>query len=238
MPKISVIIPARNEERHIGGCLAAIEAAAGRINASVEIIVVLNRCSDHTEALAREHACVIVSDDRKNLAQIRNSGARAASGDWLVTIDADSRMSANMLERVSAELSSARVVGGGVLILPERWSAGIILTGICLVPVALWHGISGGLFFCRKADFDAIGGFNEHLTSVEDIDFAIRLKRHGRQKGQRFVTLLRSWIVTSCRKFDYFGDWYFLRHPLTSLQLLKSRNPEAASRIWYDFEHR
>lgn len=235
-PKFSVVIPARNEEKLIGRCLDSIRKAASSIDGSVQVIVVLNRCTDRTEDIARAAGCEIVREDAKNLAQIRNAGLRAATAQYLITIDADSEMSTNMFVEIHRALSNEQIVGGGVLIIPERWSLGIALTALYLLPIALWYGITAGLFFCRKSDFDAIGGFNEALHSVEDIDFARRLKAHGKRTGRRFANLMRCHIRTSCRKFDTFGDWYFVKNPRLVWKLLQGHHQAEANKIWYDYE--
>lgn len=237
VPQFSIVIPARDEEELLPGCLNSIVQSLARTQCTAEIIVVLNRCSDRTEEIARQAGCRIARDDRKNLAHIRNSGAEAARGEWLVTIDADSRMSLGMLSRISRELSRKEVVGGGVWIVPERLSLGILVSGLILLPLVIRYRIFGGLFFCRRADFAAIGGFDPELSSVEDIDFARRLKAHGAKSGQKFRLLLREYIITSCRKFDRFGDWYFVLRPWLLLRLLKGKSQADADRIWYDFEH-
>lgn len=233
----SIIVPARDEEKTLPNCVASIRKAAERVEGPVEIVVVANRCKDRTEEVARELGCVVVHDEGKNLAAIRNTGARAATGDVFVTIDADSTMSPNMLEAIRRKLSSGRVVGGGVSIFLDRWSLGIVVTALVFLPYVLYLGISAGLFYCRREDFFAIGGFDESLCSVEDIDFALRLKRHGRATGRRFKTIWHAWIVTSARKFDRFGDWYFLLHPKEFVTLLKGKNQALADKVWYDFEH-
>lgn len=234
--KISIIIPARNEEAFLPQCLEAINAAKSLIPNEVEIIIVLNRCEDRTEEIAKDAGAILVYEDAKNLSVIRNAGARAASGAIIMTIDADSIMSRNMLSRVAAELSNPRVVGGGVLMIPSRFSLGIILTGLCILPIAIYHRISGGVFFARKEDFDRLGGFDESLSSVEDIDFAKRLRQLGKDSNRKFRNIFRSYITTSTRKFDRLGDWYFLKNPRLIRTLLTGRNQAAAERIWYDFE--
>ncbi len=98
--RFSVVIPARDEAERIGACLDSIRVAAEVYPGEVETIVVLNRCTDGTEEIAHGRGARVVRDDRKNLAAIRNTGARAATGEILVTIDADSRMSANMLGEI------------------------------------------------------------------------------------------------------------------------------------------
>lgn len=235
-PKFSIIIPARDEEKNLPACVASIRRAAGDVEGVVEIVVVVNRCRDRTEQVAGELGCRVVEDPGKNLAAIRNSGARAASGEILITIDADSRMSPNMLRAVEKALASGRYIGGGVAILFERWSLGIVATAVAFLPYVLYLGISAGLFFCRRDDFWAIGGFDEGFCSVEDIDFAVRMKRYGRSKGKRWKTILNAWITTSTRKFDKLGDWYFLRHPVEFVTILRGRHQGLADKIWYDFE--
>lgn len=236
-PRLSIIIPARNEEVHLPAALAAIRCAAKFYPALAhEVIVVLNRCTDRTEAIAREHGCKVIMEDGKNLSLIRNAGVHAAQGELIITVDADSVVSRNMFQQVDSALSNPRIIGGGVMIWPERWSLGILCTGLALLPIALLYRISCGLFFFRKSDFDAIGGFDPGYVSVEDIDFAKRLKAHGARTGRRFKTLVRASIVTSCRKFDRFGDWYFVRNLHTSLKLLGGKDQKLADKVWYDFE--
>lgn len=235
-PRFSVIIPARNEQERIDSCLTAIIRAATFAATSCEMIVVLNRCTDNTEAIARAAGCIIVRDDSKNLARIRNAGARVAKGEILITIDADSIMSKQMLQRIDSTMRSGRYIGGGVMMFPERYSLGIILTGLFFLPIVLRHQILCGLFFCQLEDFNAIGGFNEKLVSVEDIDFAKRLKKYGKERGRQYANIVRAVIITSCRKFDRFGDWYFLKNPKILFEILKGTNEKVADVVWYDFE--
>ncbi|MCB0353394.1 MAG: glycosyltransferase [Bdellovibrionales bacterium] len=235
-PLFSIVIPARDEEHHLPYCLEAIHRAAVQIDNSIEVIVVLNRCSDLTKMIAQEWNCQIASDDRKNLAAIRNTGCFRARGKILVTIDADSRMSHNMLKVIRATLEREDIIGGGVMMWPSRWSLGIFLTALCILPIALKHRISGGVFFCRRESFLAIKGFDESLYSLEDVDFAKRLRLYGLSRGKRFTTLFRASITTSMRKFDHFGDWYFLTHPKLFLQLLSGKDQKSADKVWYDFK--
>lgn len=233
----SVIIPARNEEKYIRQCVDSLQRAAGEAAVLLEIIVVINRSTDRTEEYAREMDCVIVGSDEKNLARIRNAGASAATGDVLLTVDADSLVSLNMFRAIRPVMESGRYIGGGVAIYPERWSAGIALTYLFMTYYVLRYRISAGLFYCLRRDFEAIGGFDDNFASAEDIDFAIRLKRHGRMQGKRFKTLLGASIRTSCRKFDEFGDWHLLRHPKEFLSVLGGKDQKLADKLWYDFEH-
>jgi glycosyltransferase involved in cell wall biosynthesis len=243
-PLFTIVIPARDEEKELPRCLDAIALSWSRFQSktaptksSYHVIVVINRCTDQTEQIAKARGCQIIYEDAKNLAAIRNAGVRASTSQFVLTIDADSRVSPHMFEKLHYYLNKPNVVGGGVLILPERWSLGIFMTGLMLVPIALWYRISAGLFFFKRSAFDAVGGFNEKFPSVEDIAFAKALQTLAQKSDQRFVNLLSAHIVTSCRKFDRFGDWYFLRHPLMTLRLLRGSDKVAANAVWYDFPH-
>lgn len=233
-PKISLIVPAHNEAAFLPACLDAAARSAERIDQEVEIIVVLNRCTDETEAIARGRGCVIVREDAKNLSLIRNAGAAAARGDILVTCDADSRMHPETFPEIIRLLGTGKHVGGGALILPERWSPGIIASGLAILPYLAFTGVSFGLFWCLRSDFGAIGGFDPKLVSVEDVDFAKRLKAHGRESGRKWGTLFRAPLVTSCRKFDEFGDWYLVLNPGFVRRVFRGTDRKAADRFWYD----
>lgn len=205
-----------------------------RVDVGVEIIVVINRCTDDTEEIARRHGCVIVREDAKNLSTIRNAGVAVATGDMIVTCDADSRMHPDSYAEILRKLGSGKVVGGGALVFPERWSLGIVASGFAILPYLAFAGVSFGLFWFRRQDFEAIGGFDEAFVSVEDVDFARRLKAHGRKSGRSWGTLVRAPLVTSCRKFDLFGDWYLFRNPAFVRRVFRGDDRKAADRFWYD----
>jgi glycosyltransferase involved in cell wall biosynthesis len=238
----SVLVPARDEEDWIGGCFDSIAAAAATGAFDVETIVVLNRCTDGTERIARERGAVVVQEDRRCLSCVRNAGAAVAKGDVLVTMDADSRMAENTFVEIKVALESGKYIGGGVPIVPKRKSVGVVLTGLVLMLLIMPGGISAGLFWCFADTFRAIGGFDESKVIAEDLDFARRLKEYGRACGLRFRTLWRAPIVTSCRKFDRFGDWCFLRfmvsRPRDFARALRGTDPQLADEFFYDFERR
>lgn len=238
--KFSVIVPARNEEKLLPACLDAIAAAAARVDGGIETVVVLNRCTDATGPIAAARGALLVREDARNLAVIRNAGAARAGGDILVTVDADSRVSPNLLSEAARALASGRFIGGGVPIYPERFSPGVLVTGAIFFVYLVPRGLSVGAFWCRREDFHAVGGFRESLHTGEDLDFARRLKARGRRQGKRYGTLWRARITTSCRKFDRFGDWYtvkmLLRDPRLFARGLHGTSRELGDRYWYDCE--
>lgn len=224
----------------MGRCLDSIAAAARPYAGRVETVVVANRCTDATEQIALARDCRIVRDDSRCLSSIRNAGARAAWGEILVTIDADSWMSADTLQEIDAALGSGRYIGGGIRIRPDRLSVGILLTGAVLFAAVRLTGLAAGLFWCGRSDFMAVGGFDERLLIAEDLDFAKRLRAHGKAKGLRFGVLPRAYITTSCRKFDHFGDWFFFKalffRGRQIRQELEGRGRTFADGFFYDFK--
>ncbi len=237
--KFSIVIPARDEEKLIGRCFDSIERAARPYPGEVEVIVVINRCTDSTEAIARSRGAKIVRDDSRCLARIRNAGAREATGDILITIDADSRMSENMLEAIDRKLGGGRYIGGGVPVRADRASAGIIASSLFLFVAMAMTRLAGGLYWCRRRDFEAVGGFDESRIVGEDLNFAKRLREHGKKSGKKFGTLWGTHILTSARKFDRFGDWFFFRILFSRqfVRVARGRDREFADRYFYDFEH-
>jgi cellulose synthase/poly-beta-1,6-N-acetylglucosamine synthase-like glycosyltransferase len=158
----------------------------------------------------------------------------AATGEIIVTCDADSRMHPDSFKEIVRRLGTGKTVGGGAMVFPERWSLGIVASVMSIVPYLAFTGVSYGLFWCLKRDFDEIGGFDARFVSVEDVDFAMRLKVHGRASGRAWGTLFRSPLVTSCRKFDQFGDWYLFRNPAFVRRVFKGTDRKAADHFWYD----
>ena len=98
-------------------------------------------------------------------------------------------------------------------------------------------GIDTGLVFWRRADFEAVGGYDEALPYAEDVDFLVRLSRHGRRDRRKLVRLRGVRTVTSTRKFDRHGDWHwFTRMPSLAWGVLRRRVTlsDFARRYWYD----
>jgi glycosyltransferase involved in cell wall biosynthesis len=238
---ISVVIPAHNEENYIGQCLSAVRKAGELAKSNVEIIVVANRCTDRTEEIARSFHARIVKNDSRNLSAIRNAGLRAAGGEALVSIDADSVMSENALFEARRALESGRYVGGGARIRFERYSPGLLVTHVVKELIVFTTGLSGGMFWFCKRDFEAIGGFDESMYVLEDADFAKRLKQHGRRCGRRYIALPNSSIITSTRKWDKFGDWTFFkilfREQKELRRSIKEEESEFSSKYFYDFNN-
>jgi glycosyltransferase involved in cell wall biosynthesis len=234
----SVVVPAHNEELLLPDALKAIAVAANAVDGDVEVIVVANRCTDATAALARAAGATVVEDESRNISAVRNAGADRASGEVLVTIDADCRMSPRTFGEIERLLRSGRFVGGGTKVRPERRSAGIRATYALMEVAVFLTRLGGGQFWCRRSDFEAVGGFDESLLLAEDLDFARRLRAHGKRTGRGFTTMRAAPIVASCRKFDRFGDWHMFGMALQAREIravMKGTDTAWVDRYFFDF---
>lgn len=235
--KVSIVIPAHNEDDYLGRCLESINEQTLPTDAKIEIIVVLNRCTDRTKEIAVSHGAMVLVNDAKNISSIRNTGIASATGDWIVTIDADSWMSPGVMAEIFQRAEMQDVLGGGIRIRPERLSLGIATGYAMMLVPAFFLRLSFGLYWFRKSDFMAIDGFDENKHIAEDVDFLRRLKKHGRATGRRYEKITSECVTTSCRKFDQFGDWHFIRifgNPLKAYNAMKGKDQEYLDKNWYE----
>ncbi len=208
--RLSVVIPAHNEERYVGRCIASIRKAAAALGEPVEIIVVCNRCTDATAQIALRQGARVVQDETRCIASVRNAGIAAARGRIIVTIDCDNRMTEGTLAEIVQLLESGRYIGGGAPLRFERYSFPLYCNDLlCRVAFRL-TGLYCGIFWAEKRTFDAIGGFVEQ-KAMEDAATAKRLRAYGKQQGKRYTTLRHNHLINSTRKYDALGDWLYFR---------------------------
>ena len=101
--KLSVVVPAFNEERLLAGSLAAIRAALRAFDQAgwtCELIVCDNNSTDGTAGIARAAGARVVFEPVNQIARARNAGAAQASGEWLLFVDADSYPSFELFKDV------------------------------------------------------------------------------------------------------------------------------------------
>ncbi|HWU06318.1 MAG TPA: glycosyltransferase [Streptomyces sp.] len=175
---VSVVVPARNAESLIDGCLASIRRCNPR-----EIIVVDGLSSDRTVDIARRHGAVVLSDEGRGLPAARRMGAEAASSPLVALIDVDVRLAEGDLERLLAEF---RDEGYTAL------QAGLhSVSGSGYWGRALAHhhrtGRSKNWFGVVATVFDRetllTHGFDDRFLSGEDVDLRWRLQQAGARIG-------------------------------------------------------
>jgi glycosyltransferase involved in cell wall biosynthesis len=103
--KISIVVPAFNEEKLIERSLQSIRDASSIFSREHEIIVCDNNSTDRTPELARAKGACVVFEPINQISRARNAGAAVAEGQWLVFVDADSFPSAELFAEVAAQNS-------------------------------------------------------------------------------------------------------------------------------------
>ena len=236
LPRYSLIIPAYNEARLLGRLLDSVDAARatyGRGDA-VEVIVADNASTDRTAVIAAMRGSRVIAVERRVIAAARNAGARAARGEFLAFVDADAQVHPGTFVEIDRALADPRVLAGATGARLERWSIGIAFTYAMIVPIVFVTGMDTGVTFCRKEDFEAIGGYDESRLVAEDVAFLWALRRLGQTRGQRLARVTRAKIVASMRKFDEFGDWHFFSVAIEALRHLMRRDlTRFTASYWY-----
>src|SRR5260370_1315421 len=227
---ISFIIPAHNEEHELPATLAAIRAAASGLQQVCEIIVVNDASTDSTPQIVEEAGARIVSINRRQIAAARNAGARAAQGEYLFFVDADTHINQKHVTGAIAALEQgcsgggARIAIGGAVPLWARVS----MKAFC-APYFGLNFAAGAFLFTSRKNFEAVGGFDESLFIGEEVYFSLAVRKLGRFK------ILRGPIVTSGLKLQIYAPREILGNSFSVI----FRGPRAARtrdglHIWYD----
>ena len=239
-PRFSLVIPAYNEANWLPTLLDSVDAARLRYRGgadAVEVIVANNASTDETAAIAEARGCRVAYIEKRAIAAARNGGAAIAQGEIVCFIDADSRIHADTFNAIDNILTRRTVIVGATGVRPDRWSLGLFVTWLIAVPIVYLCGMDAGVVFCRRADFNAIGGYDESMFYAEDIQLLADLKRLGRARKQGFARAKGVIAITSTRKYDKHGDWHYLTvMPRVGFWLLfdKARVEKYTREYWYE----
>jgi glycosyltransferase involved in cell wall biosynthesis len=237
--KISLIVPAFNEEKLLPATLGSIKTSATAFHArgwETEVIVCDNNSTDRTAEIARSEGALVVFEPINQIARARNTGAAAATGDWLIFVDGDSQPSRELFGDVADAITSGKYLAGGATVRLDAWFPGMWLF------VTLWNVTSrvkkwcaGSFIFCEAEAFRAIGGFSNDLFVSEELDLSQRLNALAKARGKRMTILRRHPLLTSARKVQLYGHRAHLKFLFKLLwsrgQLLRQREKCG---IWYD----
>jgi glycosyltransferase involved in cell wall biosynthesis len=213
-PRVSIIIPAHNEEKYIATTLEALKRQNYLLH---EVIVVANGCTDRTAEVARGqcHRLIILSE--KSLGVARNLGARLARGDLLLFLDADTLLEPGALKKITADFTPEYAAGTlrGVPDCP-RLKYKFIYSVKNLTHQTKFHRGSAGVILCWRKHFMEIGGFDEGLQVSENSELMRRLARFG---GYKYIR--ETAATTSMRRYDQRGcsrmTWLWLKLWVLSL---------------------
>ncbi len=239
--RFSLIIPACNEENYLPKLLDSVDIAREnyhRGSDAVEVIVADNCSTDRTAEIAESHGCVVVKEDKKIIAAVRNAGAAVATGEIFCFLDADSLIHPDTFNAIEQAISSGKVVGGATGVILDRMTLGIAMTYyFVMLPMILITGMDTGVVFCRRGDFIQLGGYNEQKLFAEDVDFIVRLKLLGRKRNQKLIRLTSARAVASMRKFEQHGNWHYfplMMRGVFAMFFPSKRFEKFAREYWYN----
>ena len=192
-PTISIIIPTLNEEKVIKQTLEWLRAA---LTIPHEIIVSDDLSDDKSAVVARQYADKVVTLDkapRVNAGEVRNRGAKIASGEFLVFIDCGCFVidPDTFFKQALENFENKKIVGlsGNIEVQPELRTfldsliSMILNAGYRVLNNVFHRGSAWGKFMMvRRETFEALGGFRPELAAGEDVNFFYQLSKVGRTR--------------------------------------------------------
>lgn len=193
---LSVIIPALDEAANLERLLPDLIARCP----GVEIIVVDGGSADRTAEVVRRCPGARYQTSARGRARQMNAGARAARGDVILFLHADTVLPPGAPAAVARALADAGVAGGrfDVRFATPRWPFRVIAAFMNWRSRVTRIATGDQAIFLRRAAFEALGGYPD-IPLMEDIELSRRLKRLGR------MACLRLRVTTSARKWERDG---------------------------------
>jgi glycosyltransferase involved in cell wall biosynthesis len=236
-PQVSVLVPAYNEERFLPATLESVRHSFRETSfAAYEIVVCDNNSTDGTAAVAAAHGARVVFEPHNQIARARNTAARAARGDWLLFLDADTLMNTALLDRTLRAFQSGRVGAGGAVVALD----GPCVTWAARCVVHLWKLLSvagrlaaGSYLYCRRDAWEQTGGFDEDVYVTEELWFSRKLKRWCRQRGLKFHIITDAMVITSARKLEWYTPEQLMRQ-MIQLSLPWAMKDRRRCAVWYE----
>ena len=190
MKKVSVIVPAFNEEKFLS---ATLESVREQTYKNLELIVKDGLSKDKTVAVAERYADKVISKKDISAGDARNQGAAYAEGDILVFVDADTLLASDAIERIVEDFKKPNVTLVFPKYLPKKeiWEMEgrkvrmprkidiFWFSGENLVRNYVDRYAGGMCMACDAKTFREIGGFNKALKVCEDIEISYRLRKRG-----------------------------------------------------------
>lgn len=229
-PVVSIVIPVLNEERDVVGCLEAIDAQSYP-RERTELLIVDGESDDRTVEVVERvlpslglHSTQIVSNPKRRTSTSLNVGLEHARGEFLVRLDARSRIEPHYVATVVEALISrpdVAVVGGGQVAVPRspaavdrgiaralgnRWATGFARyrrTTVSGPTDTVWMGAF------RTDDLRRMGGWNAAVALNEDFDLNSRFRASGAtvwyEGALQSEYLPRSDLLALGRQYFRFG---------------------------------
>jgi glycosyltransferase involved in cell wall biosynthesis len=212
--RFSVVIPAFNEARYLPRSLSSLRQASLALTDSFpgevpQVVVVDNASTDHTAAVAREFGVEVVNEPRSGIALARNAGARNARGDVLVFIDADYRVLPSFFTRLARRYDAdPEMAAAGVRVALEPAEADPITRSLSYAGLTLLRkttNMSFGVATFRSECFQQLGGYDERLYAMEDVEILRRLAGSPYRGSKQYSVVTEVLVLASARGFHRGG---------------------------------
>lgn len=212
MAKISIVIPTLNEANNLERTLRCLNALSPP---AWEAIVVDGGSTDETVQIAKAANIQVISCDRRGRSIQMNLGAKAATGDILCFLHADTWIPDDAIAVIDRTLADKKVAGGGFISLMvgediTRWGISLhnylktYYAPLLFKPHLFFKGMrllfGDQVMFCRRDDFLDCGGFDENLPIMEEADLCIKLVQKGR------IRLVNRVVQSSDRRVARWGS--------------------------------
>ncbi len=196
--RLTIVVPVLNEAAGIAESLQALAPLRAH---GVEVIVVDGGSSDGTAASCSARADAVLSAPRGRARQM-NAGARAARGEVLLFLHADTRLPDGAAAALLDGLRSSQRSWGRFDVAIEGRSMWFALIGTMMNQRSRWSGIATGdqAIFVTRTAFGAVDGYPDQPL-MEDIELSRRLRRLGRP------LCLHQRVLTSGRRWEQHGVW-------------------------------
>ena len=202
---ISVVIPALNAASRISLCLRAVANDDARAVIG-EVLVVDGGSNDATKEIAETHGARVLSSTGGRGGQVAKGG-RAATGEWLLFIHADTVLDENWVRDAREVLAQKEpVIGVFSLAFDSKGLSQKIVAAGAMARTHILrtpYGDQGVLI--RRSVYEALGGYAE-IPLFEDVDF---IGRFVRRYGRRALVVMNARAETSAEKYE--RDGYFVR---------------------------
>lgn len=200
MAMISIIIPAYNEEKYLPKLLDSIEKQTYK---NYEVIVADANSKDKTKQIAKKYGCKIVKGGLPAVG--RNKGAKAAKGEILLFLDADSKIEKDFIKSALKDIEKRKldVAGSYLYPLSNNLTDKIFLyifNAWTFITQFFYPNACGSGIFCKKWLHSKIKGFDETIKLSEDMDYVRRAGKH-----HKFRIIKNSKLIYSMRRYNKEG---------------------------------
>jgi glycosyltransferase involved in cell wall biosynthesis len=210
---ISVVIPVFNEGTTTLQLLTALSRQYIPHGTALEVVVVDNNSTDDSVAIIHKFRketslvpVVVVSEHIRHVCVARNRGARVATGNILVFLDADNTVGTDFIADVVRAVRDDEHHAGNFFTLPTRAERSDLFVFLMLEMIKILIVQKPfGKSFCVREVFAAVGGFNEAVSVGTNLDFLSRVRKHLLDTGGSFTHLGTVSVYASLRRFKKEG---------------------------------